>query len=1006
MPNDIEIDPAEVVQDEVKIDPAEVVQDPGPKNYSLTRADTKLIQAGFGDDPLGFIADEDRRTYCRSITDKMQDPEGTRKRMALAAYFTRYNSGANYEFIFANMDSILEKHFGKATTVEQAWDKFREMYNPKGPENVFDRKINAVVDTADTIVHDVPHVVAAVGAGLAKTALNVLNVALKMAAAPSMEERAARQLALTPQEREAVENADREFAAGVDNLARPWRKALTEAQEKHTRAALPDENWFTNFNSEWGYNALKFLMIQAPQQAAQLALAYHMGPAAFCLAIGGSSAVDKWYDLEDTPGMTDRQKFLNAAFTGFINSGSAWITAGVVKGKIPALNRETIAKGARGAIGYFLKAFGVEAGQEAVEQLAENITDIYTGVHGDPSKMDRATFTKLLFNGVGESALAGGVFGTTAAGLGFKSWHDRMALAESIRRQAETTAAALEKKGGLTPQERTRLDAARAVASQNEPDKVFAADMLARLAEANNSDEAIRKSERFRILREAADPEVPDETVIEAVRSERARALSRELPHNPQDTADAALELMTRFPQFKLEVYDTIDSVPEEVKKAMEEQTETPSLVRAWTDDAGVVHLIADRVRPDQAAKVVGHEIIGHHGLRAVLGDNFDAFLDDVYKLHASEIEAYADRYQADPESEEGRRYLTEEFLADCADANVKPSWWKEFLARCREFLDRVFGQHHFSDRDIEAALSRSARAVRRKRGLAFDRENDGVRFAFADSDGNIVQEFGVRNTQLDDNTPLNTISVNTENYASTAATPDEVRSHHLRTADADAELRRRVDKHKGEYTVFNDDSQMMARIGKNDSREIRHNFKYSSTPGYVYAAAMVNIEPLFRKAKLCLSHDDKYAVDSNGVVDPNTDIEQMHRFFVVMEYEGKQYAVKLTVKEWKDGNNSVYSLETHETEISEIKTAPADNTSTGGGGSSAKADSPEFTLGQIKQLFNLPRNYHSATNITVISEKSRLDAEKNARFLKEKRNTLTCTEKEPKKHHPYKTRN
>ncbi len=28
------------------------------------------------------------------------------------------------------------------------------------------------------------------------------------------------------------------------------------------------------------------------------------------------------------------------------------------------------------------------------------------------------------------------------------------------------------------------------------------------------------------------------------------------------------------------------------------------------------------------------------------------------------------------------------------------------------------------------------------------------------------------------------------------------------------------------------------------------------------------------------------------------------------------------------------------------------------------------------------------------------------ARFLKEKRNTLTCTEKEQKKHHPYKTRN
>ena len=64
---------------------------------------------------------------------------------------------------------------------------------------------------------------------------------------------------------------------------------------------------------------------------------------------------------------------------------------------------------------------------------------------------------------------------------------------------------------------------------------------------------------------------------------------------------------MVKFPQFKLEVYDTIDSVPEAVKKAMEEQTETPSLVRAWTDDAGVVHLIAEDIIPFDAK---GHFII------------------------------------------------------------------------------------------------------------------------------------------------------------------------------------------------------------------------------------------------------------------------------------------------------------------------------------------------------------------------------------------------------------
>jgi hypothetical protein len=37
-----------------------------------------------------------------------------------------------------------------------------------------------------------------------------------------------------------------------------------------------------------------------------------------------------------------------------------------------------------------------------------------------------------------------------------------------------------------------------------------------------------------------------------------------------------------------------------------------------------------------------------------------------------------------DTETIANRRYLTEEFLSDCADLKVKPSWWKEFIASIR----------------------------------------------------------------------------------------------------------------------------------------------------------------------------------------------------------------------------------------------------------------------------------------------------------------------------------
>ena len=49
------------------------------RQFSLTQADRKRIAEGFREDPLGFIADEDERAYCRSITDTMQDPEDQRQ---------------------------------------------------------------------------------------------------------------------------------------------------------------------------------------------------------------------------------------------------------------------------------------------------------------------------------------------------------------------------------------------------------------------------------------------------------------------------------------------------------------------------------------------------------------------------------------------------------------------------------------------------------------------------------------------------------------------------------------------------------------------------------------------------------------------------------------------------------------------------------------------------------------------------------------------------------------
>ncbi|MBE6389506.1 MAG: hypothetical protein E7043_04965 [Lentisphaerae bacterium] len=84
-------------------------------------------------------------------------------------------------------------------------------------------------------------------------------------------------------------------------------------------------------------------------------------------------------------------------------------------------------------------------------------------------------------------------------------------------------------------------------------------------------------------------------------------------------------------------------------------------------DDSDTVHLIASNVRPSEVARTLGHEIIGHKGLRTVFGENFDALLDQVYKDHFEEVSLLAQRYHRDTETLENQRYLTEEFPADQA---------------------------------------------------------------------------------------------------------------------------------------------------------------------------------------------------------------------------------------------------------------------------------------------------------------------------------------------------
>ncbi len=128
---------------------------------------------------------------------------------------------------------------------------------------------------------------------------------------------------------------------------------------------------------------------------------------------------------------------------------------------------------------------------------------------------------------------------------------------------------------------------------------------------------------------------------------------------------------------------------------------------------------------------MVFHELVAHKGLREVLApDAFHSMLDWVSSRHGGEarFREIAERYHLDLETENGRREAAEEYIAHLAEERneaLKPSWWREFLAQVKQLLRRLpyLDRVRFSDREIEALLRRSARAMRRRNRAGSNRD-------------------------------------------------------------------------------------------------------------------------------------------------------------------------------------------------------------------------------------------------------------------------------------------
>lgn len=128
----------------------------------------------------------------------------------------------------------------------------------------------------------------------------------------------------------------------------------------------------------------------------------------------------------------------------------------------------------------------------------------------------------------------------------------------------------------------------------------------------------------------------------------------------------------------------------------------------------GKVYLLSSQLNtPNDAARVLFHEALGHHGLRGAFGKDLDNILNQVVTMRRADVDAKIKEYGLRGVSDLDRRTAAEEVLAEMAQATPELHFVKRAVAAIRNWLRANvpgFRSLAMSDADIIQAFILPAR--------------------------------------------------------------------------------------------------------------------------------------------------------------------------------------------------------------------------------------------------------------------------------------------------------
>jgi|GEM_PF-5900327 len=474
-----------------------------------------------------------------------------------------------------------------------------------------------------------------------------------------------------------------------------------------------------------------YALVAQAQPLGEMAL-FGKNPYAAALYMGGQTTGEKYLDVSNDPNMTAAQKVANLATVGAVGTASGLPVTHMLGKMFAGAATRDVRQGVGRALVSLTGETAVGTAAMAGNQFADNLTDYLTDrggvLHKDLTSQERYDY---LTNGVIDAGITGGA---TMGALGGVN------LARTVGPGRHYSYADVEHGLAVT---KATVDATvdQLTAADHPTDAQI--EQLRMLQQFQRSGDMKQAAEY--LVGQQGKPE-PADGVADLDLDDQAAIGRRDFDALPQpdDRTDFAAtkaavdELAGAYPDLTFKTVRTTADIPADVRERADLAPD--SAVRGMIDEpARTVYVVAAKLAPDQVAPVILHEAAGHYGLRTAFGPRVDAILDGVARDYLDQyrpknidddgnpvperlpdtrygqaVKDVTRAYAPDRTDAAARRLQAEEMLAEIAQTDVKPSWWKEILARFKQLLRSVpgFRNLRFTDREIEGMLSASKRAA------------------------------------------------------------------------------------------------------------------------------------------------------------------------------------------------------------------------------------------------------------------------------------------------------